>query len=113
MGGEVLPIIPPSCLKAGGGRVSAHLGRAKGLGQSSSRPWPQRPVSQWLAHRSLPFRKKKKPKDGNWKASFSVWYTRLQWVLKFKTEHGYKPVYWYALITSDFLAVRKLNRHPS
>ncbi|KAJ0946536.1 hypothetical protein HanRHA438_Chr01g0005031 [Helianthus annuus] len=25
MGGEVLPITPLSCLRAGGGRVSAHL----------------------------------------------------------------------------------------
>ncbi|MFS7993308.1 hypothetical protein Hanom_Chr12g01092521 [Helianthus anomalus] len=31
MGGEILPIIPLSCLRASGGRVSAHLGKAKGL----------------------------------------------------------------------------------
>ncbi|MFS7890436.1 hypothetical protein Hanom_Chr00s000075g01618981 [Helianthus anomalus] len=31
MGGEVLLIIPLSCIWAGGGRVSTHLGRAKGL----------------------------------------------------------------------------------
>uniref|UniRef100_A0A251TTA8 Putative C2 domain-containing protein n=1 Tax=Helianthus annuus TaxID=4232 RepID=A0A251TTA8_HELAN len=31
MGGEVLSIIPLSCFRAGGGRVSDHLGRAMGL----------------------------------------------------------------------------------
>ncbi|MFS7922810.1 hypothetical protein Hanom_Chr03g00253361 [Helianthus anomalus] len=29
MGGEVLPIISLSCLRAGGGRVSAHLGEPR------------------------------------------------------------------------------------
>ncbi|MFS7918988.1 hypothetical protein Hanom_Chr03g00207621 [Helianthus anomalus] len=48
MRGEVLPIIPLSCLWAGGGRVSAHLGEPWGWRRSSSRPWPQRPVSQWF-----------------------------------------------------------------
>ncbi|KAJ0920476.1 hypothetical protein HanRHA438_Chr05g0241771 [Helianthus annuus] len=46
MGGEVLPIIPLSCLRAGGGRVSAHLGVPRGWRRSNSRPWPQRPVSR-------------------------------------------------------------------
>ncbi|MFS7890170.1 hypothetical protein Hanom_Chr00s000007g01615621 [Helianthus anomalus] len=32
MGGEVLSIIPLSCLRAGGGRVSAHLGESRGCG---------------------------------------------------------------------------------
>ncbi|MFS7923601.1 hypothetical protein Hanom_Chr03g00262591 [Helianthus anomalus] len=41
MGGEVLPIIPLSCLWADGGRVSAHLGEPSGWRRSSSRPWPQ------------------------------------------------------------------------
>ncbi|MFS8021924.1 hypothetical protein Hanom_Chr16g01433211 [Helianthus anomalus] len=45
MGGEVLPIIPLPCLLAGGGQVSTHLGEPRGWWQSSSRPWPQRPVS--------------------------------------------------------------------
>ncbi|MFS7972756.1 hypothetical protein Hanom_Chr09g00848541 [Helianthus anomalus] len=58
MGGEVLPIIPLSCLRAGGGRVSAHLGEPRGWQRSSNRPWPQRQVSRWLARRSLPFKKK-------------------------------------------------------
>ncbi|MFS8026560.1 hypothetical protein Hanom_Chr16g01488141 [Helianthus anomalus] len=31
-----------------------------GWRRSSSRPWPQHPVSRWLAHRSFPFKKKKK-----------------------------------------------------
>ncbi|MFS7904738.1 hypothetical protein Hanom_Chr01g00039561 [Helianthus anomalus] len=59
MGGEVLPIIPLPCLRASGGRVSAHLGEPRGWRRSSSRPWPQRPVSRWLAHCSLPFIKRK------------------------------------------------------
>ncbi|MFS7910996.1 hypothetical protein Hanom_Chr02g00112761 [Helianthus anomalus] len=46
MGGEVLQVIPLSCLRTGGGRVSAHLGETKGWRWSSSRPWPQRPVSR-------------------------------------------------------------------
>ncbi|MFS7903424.1 hypothetical protein Hanom_Chr01g00024011 [Helianthus anomalus] len=54
MGGEVLPIIPLSCLRMGGGRVSVHLGEPRGLRRSSNRPWPQRPVSRWLARRFLP-----------------------------------------------------------
>ncbi|MFS7997896.1 hypothetical protein Hanom_Chr12g01147401 [Helianthus anomalus] len=58
MRGEVLPIIPLSCLRAGGDRVSAHLGEPRGWWRSSSRPWPQRPVSRWLTRRSLPFKKK-------------------------------------------------------
>ncbi|KAJ0870944.1 hypothetical protein HanRHA438_Chr11g0506481 [Helianthus annuus] len=32
MEGEVLPIIPPSCLRAGGGWVSAHLGEPRAGG---------------------------------------------------------------------------------
>ncbi|MFS8024416.1 hypothetical protein Hanom_Chr16g01462981 [Helianthus anomalus] len=55
MRGEVLTIIPLSCVQAGGGRVSAHLGEPRGWQQSSSRPWPQRPTSRWLARRSLLF----------------------------------------------------------
>ncbi|KAF5787455.1 hypothetical protein HanXRQr2_Chr10g0452991 [Helianthus annuus] len=43
MGCEVLPIILLSCLRAGGGRVSAHLGEPRDWRQSNSRPWPQRP----------------------------------------------------------------------
>ncbi|MFS7902656.1 hypothetical protein Hanom_Chr01g00013771 [Helianthus anomalus] len=31
MGDKILPTIPLSCIRAGGGWVSAHLGRAKGL----------------------------------------------------------------------------------
>ncbi|MFS8002584.1 hypothetical protein Hanom_Chr13g01203751 [Helianthus anomalus] len=58
MEGEVLPIIPLSCLHAGGGQVSAHLGEPRGWRRSSSRPWPQRPVSRWLVRPSLPFIKK-------------------------------------------------------
>ncbi|MFS7926723.1 hypothetical protein Hanom_Chr04g00300491 [Helianthus anomalus] len=46
MGGEILLIIPLSGLRAGGGRVSAHLGEPRSWRQSSSRPWPQRPVSR-------------------------------------------------------------------
>ncbi|KAF5805468.1 hypothetical protein HanXRQr2_Chr05g0209701 [Helianthus annuus] len=60
MGGEVLPIISLSCLRAGGGRVSAHLGEPRGWRQSSSRSWPQRLVSQWLARCSFPFKKEAK-----------------------------------------------------
>ncbi|MFS7922736.1 hypothetical protein Hanom_Chr03g00252491 [Helianthus anomalus] len=40
MRGEVLPIIPLSCLRAGGGWVSTHLGEPRGWRRSSSRPWP-------------------------------------------------------------------------
>ncbi|MFS8012618.1 hypothetical protein Hanom_Chr14g01322971 [Helianthus anomalus] len=58
MGDEILPIIPLSCLRAGGGRVSAHLGEPRGWRRSSSRSCPQRPVSQWLTRRSFPFKKK-------------------------------------------------------
>ncbi|MFS7983591.1 hypothetical protein Hanom_Chr11g00976261 [Helianthus anomalus] len=58
MGGEVLPIIPLSCLRSGGGWVSAHLGEPRGRRRSRSRPWPQRPISWWLSHRSLSFKKK-------------------------------------------------------
>ncbi|MFS7941304.1 hypothetical protein Hanom_Chr05g00474681 [Helianthus anomalus] len=57
MGDEILPISPLSWLRAGEGRVSAHLGEPKGLRRSSSRPWAQRRVSRWLARRSLPFEK--------------------------------------------------------
>ncbi|MFS7939493.1 hypothetical protein Hanom_Chr05g00452411 [Helianthus anomalus] len=53
---EVLPIIPRSCLRAGGGRVFAYLGELRGWRWSSSRPWPQRPVLQWLTRRSLLFK---------------------------------------------------------
>ncbi|MFS8004518.1 hypothetical protein Hanom_Chr13g01226791 [Helianthus anomalus] len=35
MGGKVLPIIPLSCLRAGGGRVTAHLGEPRGCWWSS------------------------------------------------------------------------------
>ncbi|MFS7900249.1 hypothetical protein Hanom_Chr08g00731161 [Helianthus anomalus] len=56
MRGEVLPIIPLSCLRAGRGRVSAHLVEPRGWGRSSSRPCSQRPVSQWLARQFLPFK---------------------------------------------------------
>ncbi|MFS7990187.1 hypothetical protein Hanom_Chr11g01055781 [Helianthus anomalus] len=35
MRGEVLPIIPLSCLRAGGGRVSAHLGEPMGWWRST------------------------------------------------------------------------------
>ncbi|MFS7999832.1 hypothetical protein Hanom_Chr12g01171251 [Helianthus anomalus] len=38
MGDEVLPIIPLLCFRAGGGRVSAHLGEPRGWRRSSSRP---------------------------------------------------------------------------
>ncbi|MFS7921271.1 hypothetical protein Hanom_Chr03g00234831 [Helianthus anomalus] len=58
MGGEVLLIISLSCLRAGGGWVSAHLGEPRGWRRSSSRPWPQRLVSRWLARRSLSFKRK-------------------------------------------------------
>ncbi|MFS7938721.1 hypothetical protein Hanom_Chr05g00443121 [Helianthus anomalus] len=56
MGGKVLPIIPRSRLRAGRDRVSAHLGKPRGWRRSSSRRWPHRPVSQWLARRSLPLK---------------------------------------------------------
>ncbi|MFS7913268.1 hypothetical protein Hanom_Chr02g00139881 [Helianthus anomalus] len=46
MGDEILPIIPLSCLRAGGGRVSTHLGEPMSWRRSSSRPWPQHPMSQ-------------------------------------------------------------------
>ncbi|MFS8021139.1 hypothetical protein Hanom_Chr16g01423941 [Helianthus anomalus] len=58
IGGDVLPIIPLSCLRAGEVQVSAHLGEPRGWRRSSSRPWPQRPVSRWLARRFLSFKKK-------------------------------------------------------
>ncbi|MFS7921498.1 hypothetical protein Hanom_Chr03g00237461 [Helianthus anomalus] len=54
MGGEVLPIIPMSCLRAGGGWIFAHLEEPRDWRRSSNRPWPQRPVLQWLARRYLP-----------------------------------------------------------
>ncbi|MFS7913128.1 hypothetical protein Hanom_Chr02g00138191 [Helianthus anomalus] len=58
MGGGVLLITPLSCLRAGGGQVSAHLGEPRGWQRSSSRHWPQRPVSRWLARHYLPLKKK-------------------------------------------------------
>ncbi|KAJ0623630.1 hypothetical protein HanIR_Chr01g0034311 [Helianthus annuus] len=58
MRGEVLPIIPLSCLRTCGGWVSAHLGEPSGWRRLNSRPCPHRPVSQWLACCSLPFKKK-------------------------------------------------------
>ncbi|MFS7959255.1 hypothetical protein Hanom_Chr08g00688651 [Helianthus anomalus] len=57
MGGEVLPKFPLSCLRAGGGRVSAHMREPRGWRRSSSRPWSQRPVSRWLASRFLSLKK--------------------------------------------------------
>ncbi|MFS8032981.1 hypothetical protein Hanom_Chr17g01564131 [Helianthus anomalus] len=42
---EVLPIIPLSCLRAGGGWVSTHMREPRGRWRSSSRPWPKRSVS--------------------------------------------------------------------
>ncbi|MFS7920422.1 hypothetical protein Hanom_Chr03g00224701 [Helianthus anomalus] len=57
MGGEVVPIIPLSCLRAGGGRVSAHFAEPMGWRRSSSRPWPKHPVLRWLTHHSLPLKK--------------------------------------------------------
>ncbi|KAM0047550.1 hypothetical protein Hdeb2414_s0008g00264651 [Helianthus debilis subsp. tardiflorus] len=54
---EVLPIILLSCLRTGGGRVSVHLGEPRDWWRSSSRPWPQRPVSWWLTCHSLPLKK--------------------------------------------------------
>ncbi|MFS7969038.1 hypothetical protein Hanom_Chr09g00804451 [Helianthus anomalus] len=51
MGCEVLLIIQLSCLRAGGGRVFAHLGEPRGWRRSSSRPWPQRPMSRRLVRR--------------------------------------------------------------
>ncbi|MFS7911922.1 hypothetical protein Hanom_Chr02g00123731 [Helianthus anomalus] len=59
MEGEVLPIIPPSCLWAGGGRV-AHLEEPRGWRRSSSRPWPERSISRWLTHCFLSFKIKLK-----------------------------------------------------
>ncbi|MFS8004057.1 hypothetical protein Hanom_Chr13g01221191 [Helianthus anomalus] len=59
MRGEVLPIIPLSCLRAGGGRVSANLREPRSWRRSSSRPWPQRLVSRWMTRCFLPLRKKK------------------------------------------------------
>ncbi|MFS7951366.1 hypothetical protein Hanom_Chr07g00594311 [Helianthus anomalus] len=52
MGGKVLPVIPLPCLRAGGGRVSAHLEEPWGWQRSSSRHWPRRPMSRWLTYRS-------------------------------------------------------------
>ncbi|MFS7913270.1 hypothetical protein Hanom_Chr02g00139901 [Helianthus anomalus] len=46
MGDEILPIIPMSCLRAGGGRVSTHLEEPMSWRRSSSRFWPQHPMSQ-------------------------------------------------------------------
>ncbi|MFS8014358.1 hypothetical protein Hanom_Chr15g01343601 [Helianthus anomalus] len=43
---EVLPIIPLPCLRASGGRVSAHLGKPRDWRQSSSQPCTQRPMSR-------------------------------------------------------------------
>ncbi|MFS8001488.1 hypothetical protein Hanom_Chr13g01190941 [Helianthus anomalus] len=58
MGDEVFSIIPVSCLRAGGGRVSAHLGEPRGWRQLSSQLWPQHPVSRWLTRRYLSLKKK-------------------------------------------------------
>ncbi|MFS7923152.1 hypothetical protein Hanom_Chr03g00257331 [Helianthus anomalus] len=44
--GEVLPIIPLSCIRAGGGRVSAHLEKPRGWRRLSSLLCPQRPMSR-------------------------------------------------------------------
>ncbi|MFS8028925.1 hypothetical protein Hanom_Chr16g01516271 [Helianthus anomalus] len=41
----------------GGGQVFVHLGEPRGWRRSSNRPWPQRPMSQWLTRRSLRFKK--------------------------------------------------------
>ncbi|MFS7947801.1 hypothetical protein Hanom_Chr06g00552471 [Helianthus anomalus] len=57
MGGEVLPIIPLSCLRLGEGRVSAHLVEPRGWRRPSSQPWAQRPVPRWLARLYLSFKK--------------------------------------------------------
>ncbi|MFS7933330.1 hypothetical protein Hanom_Chr04g00378461 [Helianthus anomalus] len=57
MGDEVLPIILLSCLRAGGGRISAHLGEPGGWRRSSSQPWPQHPMSRWLTRRFYPLKK--------------------------------------------------------
>ncbi|MFS8029324.1 hypothetical protein Hanom_Chr16g01520991 [Helianthus anomalus] len=57
MGDETIPNIPLSCLRAGGGRVSTHLGEPRGWRRSSSRPWLQHPMSQRLTRRSLPLKK--------------------------------------------------------
>ncbi|MFS8013016.1 hypothetical protein Hanom_Chr14g01327791 [Helianthus anomalus] len=56
MGGKILPIIPLSCLWSGRGRVSTHLEEPRGWRRSSSRPWPQRLMSWWLACQSLPLK---------------------------------------------------------
>ncbi|MFS7996451.1 hypothetical protein Hanom_Chr12g01130151 [Helianthus anomalus] len=42
MRGGVLPIIPLSCLRMGGDRVSTHLREQRGWRRSSSRSWSQR-----------------------------------------------------------------------
>ncbi|MFS7910935.1 hypothetical protein Hanom_Chr02g00112051 [Helianthus anomalus] len=57
MGDDVLPIIPLSCLRAGRGWVSAHLGEPRDWRRPSSQPWPQHPVSRWLTRRYLPLKK--------------------------------------------------------
>ncbi|MFS7920417.1 hypothetical protein Hanom_Chr03g00224641 [Helianthus anomalus] len=57
MEGEILLIIPLSCLRAGESRVFAHLGEPRGWRRSTTRPWPQRLVSRWLIRCSLPFKK--------------------------------------------------------
>ncbi|MFS7937132.1 hypothetical protein Hanom_Chr05g00424041 [Helianthus anomalus] len=49
MEGEVLPIIPLSCLRGSGGRVSAHLGEPKSS--------PQYLLSRWLTRRCLPLKR--------------------------------------------------------
>ncbi|MFS7992667.1 hypothetical protein Hanom_Chr12g01085021 [Helianthus anomalus] len=59
MGGEVLPVIPLSCLLAGEGRVSAHL-ESQGAGGGRVVDLATAPVSQWLTRRSLPFKKNPK-----------------------------------------------------
>ncbi|MFS8012786.1 hypothetical protein Hanom_Chr14g01325021 [Helianthus anomalus] len=50
MGGEVLPIIPLSCLRAGEVRVSSRMGEPRGWRQSNRRPWPQRLVCHSDSH---------------------------------------------------------------
>ncbi|KAJ0853001.1 hypothetical protein HanRHA438_Chr14g0646151 [Helianthus annuus] len=62
MRGEVLRIIPLSCLRAGRGWVSVHLEELRGWRRSSNQPWPQRLVSWWLSRHSLPFKRKKNKK---------------------------------------------------
>ncbi|KAF5817832.1 hypothetical protein HanXRQr2_Chr02g0057611 [Helianthus annuus] len=83
MGGEVLPIILLSCVRAGGGRVSAHLGEPLGWRRSSSRPWPQRPVSH--------IQKKKKnlvvPKNKPSKCSY---------IYSHKPQHIYNSTMYYS-----------------